>query len=228
MDRALAILFDFGDRLLRASTPFFRRLHITPNQLSLFSIPASLCAAIAVGTGHVGLGGPLLLFAFSLDAWDGALARSLGTASDAGEVVDATLDRYSDVILMLGFLYYFRADLLPWLVASGALIGTVAISYTRAKGESFGVDTRIGFMQRHERALWLGIATSLSPTLAGLTEEPSSHPTYYALVVGLGAVAIGTNITAIRRARLVVVTLRRQSARAVGAPMPAQRLDMGR
>jgi phosphatidylglycerophosphate synthase len=202
-----AVVFDFGGWLLGGFIPFFRYVHVTPNVLSLLSIPVCLCAATVIARGQFGFGGLLLALAFSLDAWDGALARKLGTASDAGEVVDATIDRYNDVIVMLGFLYYFRADLLAWLVASAALIGTVGVSYVRAKGASFGVDAEIGFMQRHERALWLAVATSIAPATASLFEAPSSHPSYYAVVVALGVVAIGTNISAIRRARLVVATL---------------------
>ena len=203
-----AVVSDFGYWLLGAFIPLFRFLHLTPNALSLLSLPASLCAAIAIAIGHFGLGGPLLLFAFALDAWDGLLARELGTASDAGEVIDATIDRYNDVILMLGFLYYYRADLVPWLLASAALVGTVVVSYARAKGESFDIDTQIGCMQRHQRALWLGAATSIAPAVASIMNEPAGQPPrYYAVMVALGAVAIGTNITAVRRARLVIARL---------------------
>jgi len=209
------IVIDFGYWLLAAFVPLFRSLRVTPNALSLFSVPVCVCASIALATGHFGIGGPLLLFAFGLDAWDGLLARELGRASDAGEVVDATVDRYNDVIIMLGFLYYYRADLLPWLLAAAALIGTIVVSYTRAKGESFDVETNIGFMQRHERAVWLGLATSIAPALATIIDEPSDHPHYYAVMVALGAVAMGTNITAVRRARLIIASLvgRRGSAR---------------
>jgi CDP-diacylglycerol--glycerol-3-phosphate 3-phosphatidyltransferase len=201
------VVIDFGYWLLGAFIPLFRYLRITPNALSLLSLPACLFAALALATGHFGVGGPLLLFAFSLDAWDGLLARELGTASDAGEVIDATIDRYNDVIIMLGFLYYFRADLLAWLLAGAALLGTVVVSYTRAKGESFDVKTQIGCMQRHERALWLGVAASIGPAVESLVDGPSDHPHYYPVLVALGAVAIGANITAVRRARLVIATL---------------------
>jgi CDP-diacylglycerol--glycerol-3-phosphate 3-phosphatidyltransferase len=204
------VVIDFGYWFLGAVIPLFRTLHLTPNALSLLSLPASLGASIAIAMGCFGIGGPLLLFAFGLDAWDGLLARELGTASNAGEVVDATVDRYNDVILMLGFLYYYRADLVPWLLASAALVGTVVVSYTRAKGESFGVETEIGFMQRAERALWLGVACLIAPATARLLEGPSSHPFYHAVVMALVAVAIGTNITAVRRARLVVASLLRR------------------
>jgi phosphatidylglycerophosphate synthase len=189
-----AIIFDFGDWLLASALPVFRYLCISPNLLSLLSLPACACAAGLIATGHFGLGGVVMALAFSLDAWDGALARTLGVASDAGEMVDALIDRYNDVIVMLGFLFYFRTELLSWLLAGAALVGSVTVSYIRAKGASLGVDTNVGFMQRHERAVWL-------------IERPSRHPAYYAVVVALAAVAIGTNITAIRRARLVVATL---------------------
>ena len=199
---------DFGSWALRAALPVFRSLRVTPTFLSLLSVPMSIGAAVAVGTGHFGMGGPLLLLAFSLDAWDGLLARELGTASDAGEVIDATIDRYNDVLIMLGFLFYYRADFLPWLLASLALTGTVVVSYARAKGESFGVRTDIGGMQRPERALWLGVAVSIAPAVASLAEAQSRSRYHYPVVVALGVVALGTNLTAIRRAWLVVSTLR--------------------
>jgi phosphatidylglycerophosphate synthase len=202
-----AIVFDFGLWILDGLIPVFQFLQVTPNMMSLLSLPASVCAAALVASGHFGFAGPVLLLAFGLDACDGALARKLGTASDAGEVVDATLDRYNDVIVMLGFLYYFRAEPLVWLLGSAALVGTVAVSYIRAKGASFGIDADIGFMQRHERALWLGVATTTAPAIATFLEQPSSHPSYHAVIVALAAVALGTNITAMRRARLVVATL---------------------
>ena len=207
-----AVLFDFGRWALIGAIPSLRYLRLTPNAVSFLSFPASLCAAAAIATGHFGFGAMLLLFAFSFDAWDGALARELGTASEAGEIVDATIDRYNDVVVMLGFLYYFRADLVPWLIASAALVGTVAVSYTRAKGAAFGVDPDIGFMQRHERGVWLAGATAIASPVAAVFEQPSSHPTYYAVVLALGAVAIGTNVTAVLRARLVIATLVRRRA----------------
>jgi CDP-diacylglycerol--glycerol-3-phosphate 3-phosphatidyltransferase len=202
-----AVVFDFGLWVLDGLVPFFQSLQLTPNMMSLLSLPTAVCAAMLVASGHFGFAGPVLLLAFGLDACDGALARKLGTASDAGEVVDATLDRYNDVIVMLGFLYYFRGELVFWLLGSAALIGTVAVSYIRAKGASFGIDANIGFMQRHERALWLGVATTTAPAIASFLEQPSNHPSYYTVVVALAAVALGTNITAMRRARLVVATL---------------------
>lgn len=204
------IAIEFGYWVLTPFVAVFRRLRITPNTLSLLSLPAAVLAAVALGLGHFGVGGTLLLLAFSLDAWDGLLARETAGACDAGEVVDATVDRYNDVIIMLGFLYYYRLDLVPWLVTSAALVGTVLVSYTRAKGQAFGIDTNFGSLQRHERGLYLAIAAIMAPAVATLTNEPAAHPQYYAVIAALGIVAIGTNITAVSRARFVIARLRGQ------------------
>jgi len=202
-----AIVFDFGHWLLGTVVPLLRYLRMTPNLLSFLSVPTSVCAAVLIAAGHFIPGGALLIVSFSLDAWDGALARALGIASDAGEAVDAMIDRYNDVIVMMGFVYYFRAELVSWLIAAAALIGTVAVSYIRAKGAALGVDPVFGCMQRHERAVWLALATVVAPVVAALAEQPSRHPAYYVVVVALAAIAIGTNVTAIRRAQFVVATL---------------------
>ena len=118
-----------------------------------------------------------MIVSFSLDAWDGALARALGIASDAGEALDAMIDR------------------------------TVAVSYIRGKGAALAVDPVFGCMQRHERGVWLALATVVAPAVAALAEQPSRHPAYYVVVVALAAVAIGTNLTAIRRTQFVVARL---------------------
>jgi phosphatidylglycerophosphate synthase len=208
-----AIVFDFGHWLLGTVVPLLRHLRMTPNLLSFLSVPTSVLAALFIAAGHFLPGGALLIASFSLDAWDGALARALGIASDAGEAVDAMIDRYNDVIVMMGFLYYFRAELLSWLIAAGALIGTVAVSYSRAKGAALGVDPVLGCMQRHERAVWLALATVVAPAVATFMEQPSRHPAYYVVVVALAAVAIGTNVTAIRRAQFIVATLEERQRR---------------
>jgi CDP-diacylglycerol--glycerol-3-phosphate 3-phosphatidyltransferase len=201
------IAIEFGYWVLTPFVPVFRRLRVTPNTLSLLSLPVALTSAVTLGLGHFGVGGALLLLAFSLDAWDGLLARETAGDCDAGEVVDATVDRYNDVIVMLGFLYYYRHDLVPWLIAGAALVGTVLVSYTRAKGQAFGIDTNFGSLQRHERGLSLAIAAMIAPAVAMLAGEPVEHPLYYAVIVALAVVAIGTNITAVSRARFVITTL---------------------
>ena len=203
-----AVAIDLGYSVLRPFVGLFRWLRLTPNVLTFLSLPASLLAALAVGSAHFGLGGCLLLLAFSFDAWDGLLARDTAVESDAGEMIDATVDRYNDIIVMLGFLYYYRNDLGPWLLTSAALVGTILVSYTRAKGEALGVDPNLGVLQRHERALCLGLGALAAPAVAQALNEPSTHPLYHSMIAALGVVAVGTNITAVRRARFVFADLR--------------------
>src|SRR5438270_22009 len=89
-----------------------------------------------------------------------------------------------------------------------ALAGTVVVSYARAKGQAFGIDPNFGYFQRHERALCLAVAATFAPAIAMLGGEPMEHPRYYAVVLALGAVAVGTNITAVSRASFVIKRLR--------------------
>src|SRR5947207_2762720 len=74
--------------------------------------------------------------AFRCDAWGGIIARKRGTSSPAGEFLDATVDRYNDLIGFFGFMYYYRADPLPLVFAALAAVGSTVTSYARAKGES--------------------------------------------------------------------------------------------
>ena len=197
----------FGNALLRPFVGIFRWLRITPNTLTLISLPCAIVAALTLAAGHFGVGGCLLLLSFTFDAWDGLLARETAVASDAGEMIDATVDRYNDIIIMLGFLYYYRNDVGPWLLTSAALVGTVLVSYTRAKGEALGADPDLGVLQRHERALCLGVGAVMAPAVAQFLNEPSVHPLYYSMIAALGVVALGANLTALRRARFVIAHL---------------------
>jgi CDP-diacylglycerol--glycerol-3-phosphate 3-phosphatidyltransferase len=186
-----------------------RRVGIGPDALSYASLVVSVAGAVALGAGWFGLGGWTLLLAFALDAWDGMLARALGTASARGEFLDAVIDRYNDLIVFLGLMFYYRQDPLACGLAAAALIGSTLTSYTRAKGEASGVDPSLGFMQRHERAVYLGLFTLISPLVAAWAEPGVAHPRYHVTVAMLALLAVATNVTAIVRARFVLKGLRK-------------------
>jgi CDP-diacylglycerol--glycerol-3-phosphate 3-phosphatidyltransferase len=136
------------------------------------------------------------------------LARERGTASMRGEFLDAIVDRYNDLIALLGLLYWYRNDPLPAALAAAALVGSTLVSYTRAKGEACGVDTPGGFMQRHERAVYLGVFTLLSPLVATWVEPGAAHPRFHLTIAMLAVVAVATNVTAVLRARHVLERMR--------------------
>jgi CDP-diacylglycerol--glycerol-3-phosphate 3-phosphatidyltransferase len=206
------VLMEYGYWVFLQPVALCRRLGLRPDDLSWASLVLSLAGAVAVGAGELALGGWILLWAFACDAWDGILARQLGTASMAGEFLDATLDRASDLIVGLGLLYYYRNDPIGAALTAAALVGATLVSYTRAKGEAAGVDANVGWMQRHERALYLGLGALLAPLSSRLLEPGVARPRHFLLLGVLGLVALATLHTTVQRARLVRRALRGPSA----------------
>jgi phosphatidylglycerophosphate synthase len=214
------IFMEFGYWMFTWPIALLLRLGVTANLVTFGSLFFTIVAAIFYGDGHFAVGGWILVLAFSCDAWDGILARTTATESPSGEFLDATIDRYNDLFAFFGLMYYYRNDALPLACAALALVGSTLTSYTRAKGESVGVDPNVGYMQRHERAVYLGLGTVAAPIFAAFFERGSPHPHYYLAVASLALMAILTNVTAIWRARVVIDGLRKRSAPAPGGAHP--------
>lgn len=160
------------------------RLHLRPNHLTLIGLGISLVAAAAFVTGHIRTGGALLLIAGLCDFFDGALARASGMVTPFGAFLDSVIDRYSDIVIVLAIVVLFVQ--IPHtrgaLVAMAGLVGTVMVSYTKARAASIGVECTIGFMERPERMICL-IVGALGDVL-----EPA-----------LWVLAIFANLTALQR-----------------------------
>ena len=160
------------------------RLHLRPNHLTLIGLGISLVAAAAFVTGHIRTGGVLLLIAGLCDFFDGALARASGMVTPFGAFLDSVIDRYSDIVIVLAIVVLFVQ--IPHtrgaLVAMAGLVGTVMVSYTKARAASIGVECTIGFMERPERMICL-IGGALGDVL-----EPA-----------LWVLAIFANLTALQR-----------------------------
>jgi CDP-diacylglycerol--glycerol-3-phosphate 3-phosphatidyltransferase len=202
------IIMEFGYWMFRIPVRICIALGITPNMITFGSMVLSVVAAVAIGMGHFAFGGWTLLFAFTCDAWDGIVARATNNCSVGGEFFDSTIDRYNDLITYLGYLYYYRNDKLALPLVMLAMIGSTVVSYTRAKGDAFGIDASVGYMQRHERAVWLGISTVLSPIVAAFVEPGAAHPVNHLLVAVMALMAVMTNITALWRISVVMNALR--------------------
>jgi phosphatidylglycerophosphate synthase len=191
------------------------RLGLTANLCTALSIVLGLFAAVVVAGGHLVAGGLLLLFGSSFDTLDGIIARETGTASDAGELLDATADRLNDAAAFLGLAYYYRNDVLGFVLVCVALVGSLLVSYVRAKGEALQVDCAVGWMQRHERIIWLGLGLLVGPAAARWIEPDVATPRYHLLLVILAIIGFFSLLTAIQRTRLVYRALvaRRDSTR---------------
>lgn len=136
------------------------RLGLHPNTVTILGFVLNVGAGFVLSTGRLVLGGVLLLLASSVDALDGALARVSGAKSRFGAFLDSTLDRVSEGALFFGLLAWFapRQAILEVYVLFLILLGSVMISYARARAEGVGYECKVGILTRFERIIVLGFA----------------------------------------------------------------------
>jgi len=160
------------------------RLRLRPNHLTVIGLVVSFFAAAAFIAGHVRGAGGLLVLAGLCDLLDGSLARMSGQVTAFGAFLDSVIDRYSDLIVLLGIVVLFARtpNARGALVAMAGLVGSVMVSYTKARAESIGIECNVGVMERPERMLCL-IAGSVLNLL-----EPA-----------LWVLAVLANLTALQR-----------------------------
>lgn len=139
----------------------------------------------------LGWGGAVILFAGLFDMIDGRLARLGNMSSTFGALWDSTLDRYSELISLFGICLIFIQAGWFWMgiTTFAAMIGSVMVSYVRARAEGLGIECKVGLMQRPERV----VVTAFVAILAGLTEN------LWWLAGGMTVIAILANITAFWR-----------------------------
>ena len=190
---------------LASFEPTLVRLRVQPAFLTFAQLGMSLLAGAMYATGCIFLGGWLMLGCGVLDLLDGGLARRTAQASRQGAFLDSVIDRYAEFFTFCGLGVFFSASWMLWVVASGFL-GSMMVSYTRARAEGLGVECRGGLMQRGERYVLLGVSSFLSTALNHL----SCQAFHYTLMAGLVLLAVLTNLTALSRVRVVIAALREQ------------------
>lgn len=153
------------DRAVKFLSPLFQpliRRKVDPNYVTTVGFLVTISAGIAFFTGHVRIGGFLVLLGGFIDIVDGQVARATGLASVFGSFYDSTLDRISEIVVFLGIFSLYgggHPDFdYPWMVytVALALAGSLMVSYTRARAESLGLDCSVGVMQRLERVVLIG------------------------------------------------------------------------
>jgi CDP-diacylglycerol---glycerol-3-phosphate 3-phosphatidyltransferase len=160
---------------------------------------------------YIGWAGVVILFAGLFDMIDGRLARVGKMASKFGALYDSVLDRYSEMIMFLGICWYLVAQsyFLSSLFAFIAMIGSVMVSYVRARAESLGAHADVGLMQRPERIIIIGvsaIACGIFSATGGqevrVTVDWLPIPLFETITIftfPIVVLAVLTNITAINR-----------------------------
>ena len=145
------------------------KLGLTPNAVTTIGFVLNIGVAVIFIIGgekgnrgdltYIGWAGALILFAGLFDMLDGQVARLGNMKSTFGALYDSVLDRYSEQIMFLGICYYLVAHhyFLSSIFAFIALMGSMMVSYVRARAEGLGIECSGGLMQRPERVVTLGV-----------------------------------------------------------------------
>jgi CDP-diacylglycerol--glycerol-3-phosphate 3-phosphatidyltransferase len=159
---------------------------VTPNTATVLGFLLNVLTAGVIASGHLTLGGLLLFFSAGFDMLDGALARVTQRQSSFGAFLDSLLDRYSEAAILAALIYDFTIRgqtgvvILAYLVA----IGSLMISYARARAEGLGLEAKVGIAPRPERVIILGLGLLIN------------FPTTVAALVVL---AVLTHVTSVQR-----------------------------
>jgi CDP-diacylglycerol--glycerol-3-phosphate 3-phosphatidyltransferase len=174
---------------------FLNRLGLTPNTMTILGLIGNMVGAYLLAIGEMTTGGIIILLMGPIDALDGTMARLRGMDGQFGAFVDSVTDRYSELVIFAGLIYYYasQSNLLGTMLSFFAAAGSVLVSYIRARGQSIGWETKVGILTRMER--YLVLAPSLIIPIPNLP------------LIGVGIIAIFANITAIQR----IVDVRRQA-----------------
>lgn len=147
-------------RLVEPPVRLLASLGVTPNMVSVAGLSGNAVAAVLIARGDLLAGGIVMLLASALDALDGALARSTEQATAFGAVLDATLDRLSEAAVLFGLLWYEldAGNSEESLLVFVAMVGSMLVSYVRARAEANGISLRAGLFTRPERVVLLAAA----------------------------------------------------------------------
>jgi CDP-diacylglycerol--glycerol-3-phosphate 3-phosphatidyltransferase len=185
------------DDWIRRLFPFLFRWQLDPNALTVTGALVSTAAGAAFAFGAPRAAGVLILAGGFFDLVDGVVARQRGIATRFGAFLDSTLDRWADVVLLVGISVHYAHERAPQHVALAglALATTVLVSYTKARAELVLGHFEIGLMERAERVVILAAGA-----LFGL------------LVPALAVIALGSGITAGQRIALAYREMSRLDA----------------
>ena len=173
------------------------RTGVTPNQLTVLGFLGNLGAGVLAARGDFLAAGLVVLVASALDLLDGALARATGRATAFGAVFDSVLDRLSEAAVLGGLVFYFaqRGEQEEVVLCFAAAVGSIVVSYVKARAEAHGIELHEGLFTRAERVLLLGGGLIISQVR-----------------IALWILAVLANATALQRLYIVWDRMGRESA----------------
>ena len=149
-----------AERFTTPTAKVLSKTGVTPNTLTVMGFLVSVAAGVLIAKEYFLAGGLVVLFAGAFDLLDGPVARVTGKTSKFGGFLDSTLDRLSEAAVLAGILaYYTFFEKGTWepLLAYACFVGSVMVSYLRARAESLGVKCEVGIFTRTERVIVMSI-----------------------------------------------------------------------
>ena len=175
-------------------TPIARGLSalgLSPDALTVLGLLFNIVVAYVLswGPGWWGSGALLLILASIFDAFDGAVARLTNRVTPFGAFLDSTLDRLSEASIYLGLLYWYITTTPPHTLEPVliylTIVGSIMVSYTRARAEGLGLQMKEGWFTRLERMIVVIVGLAVSA--------------YDERLMQVVLLALGTNITVVQR-----------------------------
>jgi CDP-diacylglycerol--glycerol-3-phosphate 3-phosphatidyltransferase len=159
-------------------------LGFTPNTLTLIGFLMNVAVAVVLSQGQMRWGALAFVLASAFDGLDGALARRLDRVSRFGAFLDSTVDRLSEAAVFLGLLVWYTGQGAKQeiVLIYATIVGSLMVSYSRARAEGLGMDCKVGLLTRMERSIVL---------FFGLLVQQ--------VTVTLWVMAVLTNLTALQR-----------------------------
>lgn len=185
---------------------------VTPNMVTTIGLLGNIAAAgVFVWAGYTGspaepnfplvtLAGALIILFSLFDMLDGQVARLGNMVSRFGAMYDSVLDRYCELFTLGGISFYFiqTGHVGAALITFLALVGSVMVSYVRARAEGLGLECKVGFMQRPERVV-VTSAGALATGITGQMVDPAGFDALWLLIGAMTVIAVFANITAFAR-----------------------------
>lgn len=178
----------YSRKFLEPLAQFISATGVSPNVITVIGFLLMVGVAFVLAWGYLFWGGILITAVALFDAIDGTLARLMGRTSRFGAFLDSTLDRFSEAVIFLGLFIYFigQNQQLELILIYATVVGSLMVSYARARAEGIGVPLKEGLFTRFERVFLLVVGL-LFNQLTGV----------------LWLLAVFSNLTAIQRMYLV-------------------------
>ena len=186
------------------------KLGVTPNVVTTIGFIGNLVGAgllVYAGTlegkglwSMIGWAGGVIILSSLFDMMDGQVARIGGMVSTFGAMYDSVFDRYSELVTLGGICFCMiqHDSLAGAVITFAALIGSIMVSYVRARAEGLGLECKIGFMQRPERVVLTCIGLMACGITGSVCEDLSFDPMII-LIVPMAFIAVFANMTALAR-----------------------------